>query len=81
MFHDDKTDLVYSGVVNLGSEIFAALLQTSTMELFEIIVGNITLKPLAFLTKRSLLHMWLGPGCAFGYDTVLKIPAEISPWQ
>ena len=44
MFHDDKTDLVYSGVVNLGSEMFAALLQTSTMELFEIIVGNITLK-------------------------------------
>ena len=59
--------------------MFAALLQTSMMELFEIIVGNITLKPLAFLTKSSLLHISLDPGCAFGYDTVLNISAEISP--
>ena len=56
-----------------------APLQTLTIKLFSIIVDIMSLKPLAFLAKRSKLDILLGPGCAFGYDTVLKIQARISP--
>ena len=63
----------------MQSKIFVALLQTSTMELFTIIVDRISFKQLVFLAKRSKLDIGLGPGCAFGYDTVLKIQAGISP--
>ena len=61
--------------------MFVAPLQTSTMELSAIIVDSISFKPLAFLAKRSVLDVWLGPGCASGYDTVLKTQSGISPWQ
>ena len=63
----------------MRSEMFVAPLQTSTIELFAIIVDRISLKPLVFLAKRSMLDISLGPGCAFGYDTVLKIQTEVSP--
>ena len=56
-----------------------APLQTSTIELYAIIVDRISLKPLVLLAKRSMLDILLGRGCAFGWDTVLKIQAEISP--
>ena len=60
--------------------MFVALLQTSMMERFAIMVERISLKPLA-VSKKFMLDISLGPGCAFGYETVLKIQAEISPRQ
>ena len=40
--------------------MFAAPLQTSAMEMFEIIVDSITLKPLAFLAKKVLVTYLTG---------------------
>ena len=45
--------------------------------------SKVDLKLLTILAKRSILDAWLGPGraSAGGYNTVLKIETEISPWQ
>ena len=53
------------------------------MELYAKTVGNINLKTLTILVKRFLLDAWLGPeyAPAGGYNIVLKIQTEISPWQ
>ena len=63
----------------MRSEMFVAPRQILTTELFATIVDRISLKPLLFLAKRFMLDISLGPGCAFGYDTVLKIQTEVSP--
>ena len=59
--------------------MFVAPLQTSMMEFVPIIVDSISLKPLTFLVKRSVLDIWLGPGCTSGYDTVIKFKQEYLP--
>ena len=63
----------------MRSEMVVAPLQTSKMDRFAIIVDRISLKPLVFLAKSSMPDISLGPGCAFGYDIVLKIQTEVSP--
>ena len=54
------------------------------MEFFEKIVSNINLNTLTtILAKSSIWDACLGPKYAFagGYNTALKIQAEISLWQ
>ena len=86
-----KQIFLYSGNVNYPSEMYAAPLQTSTMELFVIIVGDINLKQFNFLAKTpmldkkvhvsyftgSMLNILLGPGKTFGFNAVLEIQVKI----
>ena len=86
-----KQTFFYSGNVNYPSEMYAALLQTSTMELFVIIVGDINLKQFNFLAKTPMLdkkvhvsyftgpmlNILLGPGKTFGLNVVLEIQVKI----
>ena len=71
--------------------MYAGPLQTSTMELFVIIVGDINLKQFNFLAKTpmldkkvhvsyftgSMLNILLGPGKTFGFNAILEIQVKI----
>ena len=50
----------------------AAPLQTSTVELFAIIVGKINLKPLDFLAERSMSDISLDPNRSLDTKKSLK---------
>ena len=56
---------------------------TSTTELFAKIVSKVSLKTVTILAKSSILDTWLGAECASadGYNIVLKVQTEMSPWQ
>ena len=54
-------------------------LQTSMMVLLTKIVSKVNLKTLTILTKRLILDVWLGPGCASVdlYITFYEIQTKI----
>ena len=56
--------------------MFVAPLQTSTIELFAIIVDSISLKPLTFLAKKSVLDIWLGTDVPQDMTQFLKFKQE-----